>query len=354
VKIDFKHIHTVKWRLADGTIKTYYRLGRGKGAITLDGKPGTPEFLASYQEATAKRKLDNERTTDTLLDDYVDSAHFNGVLRPRTQSDYKKLGEKFRAEFGAVPIVFWKDPRSRQKLRKFRDRIFVRSPRQADYMWSFMSAVFSLAVDDGELAINPCHHGGRLYAGTRVEKIWSQDQIDAMLKVEDYTHLHLPLMIGLWTGLHQGDILKLDWSEYDGEFLRVNQRKGRRHGQAPKILEVPVAPPLRELLDKERLDIGPICRSSEGKPWTSSGFRSSWQKCAIAAKVHKQVTFNDLRGTAVTRLYASGVEKKDIGIFTGHKDAEINVILERHYLHREQREEGRVAIQKLAAKYPKL
>jgi hypothetical protein len=29
-------------------------------------------------------------------------------------------------------------------------------------MWSFMSAVFSLAVDDGELAINPCHHGGRL------------------------------------------------------------------------------------------------------------------------------------------------------------------------------------------------
>jgi integrase len=131
----------------------------------------------------------------------------------------------------------------------------------------------------------------------------------------------------------------------------VNQRKGRRHGHATKILEVPVVPWLRALLNKERLDIGPICRSSEGKPWTASEFRSSWQKCAIAAGVHRKVTFNDLRGTAVTRLFASGVDKNDIGIFTGHKDAEINPILERHYLYREQRAEGLVAIEKLDARF---
>jgi hypothetical protein len=39
------------------------------------------------------------------------------------------------------------------------------------------------------------------------------------------------------------------------------------------------------------------------------------------------------------------------GIFTGHRDAEINEILERHYLHREQREEGLAAIEKLQAKF---
>jgi hypothetical protein len=46
-------------------------------------------------------------------------------------------------------------------------------------MWSFMSAVFSLAVDAGELAVNPCACGGRLYDGTRIE-IWSPEQIDAI------------------------------------------------------------------------------------------------------------------------------------------------------------------------------
>jgi hypothetical protein len=45
------------------------------------------------------------------------------------------------------------------------------------------------------------------------------------------------------------------------------------------------------------------------------------------------------------------VPKKDIGIFTGHRDAEINDILERHYLHREQRPEGIAAIEKLQAKF---
>jgi integrase len=155
-------------------------------------------------------------------------------------------------------------------------------------------------------------------------------------------------MIALWTGLHQGDILKLDWCEYDGTFLRVNQRNGRRHGHKPKILEVPIAPELKAVLDTERLDIGPICRSSEGKPWTANGFRSSWQK---AANVHRQVMFNDFRGTPVTRLYSSGVPKKDIGIFTGHRDAEINEILERHYPHREQRTEGIAVIEKPQAKF---
>jgi hypothetical protein len=53
-------------------------------------------------------------------------------------------------------------------------------------MWSFMSAVFSLAVDDGGLAVNPRLRGGRLYDGTSVEKIWSQTQIDATLKVDGY------------------------------------------------------------------------------------------------------------------------------------------------------------------------
>jgi hypothetical protein len=42
------------------------------------------------------------------------------------------------------------------------------------------------------------------------------------------------------------------------------------------------------------------------------------------------------------------VPKKDIGIFTGHRDAEIN---DSHYLHREQRTEGIAAIEKLQAKF---
>ncbi|HEY1542157.1 MAG TPA: hypothetical protein VGG01_07095 [Xanthobacteraceae bacterium] len=44
-----------------------------------------------------------------------------------------------------------------------------------------------------------------------------------------------------------------------------------------------------------------------------------------------------------------GVGPKQIGIFTGHTDAEVNDILRRHYLHRDARAEGIKAIEALFA-----
>jgi integrase len=213
------------------------------------------ELLDAYahcadRQATEKKKTD-ERTTDELIDDYFDSGHFLHKLAPRTQDDYRKMGVKFQAKFGDVPVVFWKDPRSKKKLRKWRDKLAIASACQADYMWSFMSAVFGLAVSDGELSVNPCAKGGRLYDGSRVEVIWTSPQVGAFLHQRRYADMHLPLLIGLWTGQREGDILRLKWSAYDGAVIRLKQRKGQRRGKkknAAAIVVIPVAGPLRRHL----------------------------------------------------------------------------------------------------------
>jgi WD40-like Beta Propeller Repeat len=96
---------------------------------------------------------------------------------------------------------------------------------------AFDIAVFRLAVEDGELSVNPCAKGGRLYDGSRVEVIWSSPQVGAFLHQRRFAHIHLPLLIGLWTGQREGDILRLKWSAYDGQVIRLKQRKGRRRGK---------------------------------------------------------------------------------------------------------------------------
>jgi integrase len=53
-----------------------------------------------------------------------------------------------------------------------------------------------------------------------------------------------------------------------------------------------------------------------GTPWTSDAFRAAWGKaCAKAGVVG--VTFNDLRGTAVTRLALVGCTDAEIASITG-------------------------------------
>ena len=63
---------------------------------------------------------------------------------------------------------------------------------------------------------------------------------------------------------------------------------------------------------------GPIIVTSTiGRPWTPEGFRAQFsvacKKAGIAC-----LTFNDLRGTAVTRLALVGCTEPEIGTITGH------------------------------------
>ena len=57
-------------------------------------------------------------------------------------------------------------------------------------------------------------------------------------------HLHLPLLLALWTGQRQGDLLRLPWSAYDGAIIRLQQSKSK-----PPRVQVPVGAPLKAALD---------------------------------------------------------------------------------------------------------
>jgi hypothetical protein len=74
--------------------------------------------------------------------------------------------------------------------------------------------------------------------------------------------------------------------------------------------------------------------NSDGEPWTEDGFRSSFFKARDRLGI-VGVTFNDLRGTAVTRLAIAGCEVPEIASITGHSLKDVHAILDAHYLHRD-------------------
>jgi hypothetical protein len=72
-----------------------------------------------------------------------------------------------------------------------------------------VAIAWTTSVDRGLAAANPWARGGRLYRGSRAEKIWT-DADEAMFLERAPAHLHLALMLALWTGQRQGDLLRLE------------------------------------------------------------------------------------------------------------------------------------------------
>jgi integrase len=143
-------------------------------------------------------------------------------------------------------------------------------------------------------------------------------------------------------------MLRLTWSAYDGKHIRLRQSKtGVR-------VQIPVGLPLKVALDDAfKTKRSPtILLNSDGKPWTPDGFRASWLKARNKAGV-SEVTFNDLRGTAVTRLALVSCSEAEIATLTGHKLGDVRAILDAHYLSRDP-SLGESAIHKLELGYAKL
>ena len=92
--------------------------------------------------------------------------------------------------------------------------------------------------------------------------------------------------------------------------------------------------PLKAALDAIDKRSTIILTSSEGKPWTPDGFRTSWGKACRRAGI-VGVTFNDLRGTAVTQLALCECTEAEIATITGHTLRDVRSILDAHYLHRD-------------------
>ena len=199
-------------------------------------------------------------------------------------------------------------------------------------------------------SVNVCERGGRLYESDRSEMVWTAEDIRAFCDVAAL-ELQAALLLALWTGQRQGDLLRLTWTDYDGTYIRMRQSKG--HGsKGRRRVTIPVGPPLKAALDaalKEKRSAVTILVNSFGRPWTEDGFRRSWDKAFKKASL-KDLHFHDLRGTAVTRLALSNCSVPEIASITGHSMKTVQEILDAHYLG------GRIelaesAIKKLSAVY---
>jgi integrase len=327
MRVRLKGINSITKRLADGTKRTYWYAW--KGGPPLCGEPGTPEFIASYNEAAASKKAPPTGVLLALLFRFQDSAEFQFRISPRTRRDYIKQIKRIERTFGDFPIKALDDPRATSIFLEWRDQLAQASLRQADYAYSTLSRILSWALKRRLIATNPCANGGKLYQGTRVDKVWSDEDVARFLRTAP-SYLQLAMLLAINTGQRQGDLLRLPWSAYDGKTIKLRQRKTGAY------VPIPVADTLKTALDIAPRRCPIVLTNSEGKPWSESGFQSAWGKATTRAGI-RGLTFHDLRGTSVVTLARAGCNEVEIYSITGHKPGDVQAILTAHYLPRDEK-----------------
>ena len=127
----------------------------------------------------------------------------------------------------------------------------------------------------------------------------------------------------------------LDWRD---ELAKRGRRQADYAMTVLARIEVPVAHELKRVLDATPRRATTILTTPSGLPWKTDHFRHECRAATIEAK-RDGVRFNDLRGTAVTRLADAECRPAQIACITGHSQRSIATILDtyqartRHQVH---------------------
>jgi integrase len=312
-----------------GVFKTY---GKGKpyyyawrGGPPLKGQPGSPEFIASYNEAIENRRTPDDGRFRSLVAQYRASGDYTG-LADSTRKNWGPWLDRIADYFGDLRIAQFDRPEKiRPIIRKWRNG-YADKPRSADYGLQVLSRVLSHGVDPlGKIAGNPCEGIKQLYTGDRSEIIWTDADI-TQAKRPNSPEIGHAVDLAAASGLRLGDLLRVCWSHVgeDAIIMKTGKSRGR------KEVIIPLYDGLREVLGRIPKRSTTILTSSRKRPWTEDGFGSSFNKAKAKASIVDGLHFNDLRGTAATKFYIAGLEMRVIAEIMGWEEEYVTKIIRRY------------------------
>lgn len=248
-------------------------------------------------------------------DDYL-------LLAERTRDDYRRRLSIVSLKLGDARLREL-SPRVVQALK----RSLAPTPVQANRVCAVFRLLMSFGVREGFIASNPAR-SFKQYRERPRRQVWSHGEEARFLAVCG-REIALAYLLAVYTAQRQGDVLRLPWSAYDGEVIRLRQ------GKTGAELEIPVAARLRRALDEAPRASPVICVRADGRPWAADHFRHVFARAVSRARLQDR-RFQDLRRTAVVRLAEAGCTVPEVASITGHSMDTCHRIIER-YLPRTRR-----------------
>ena len=357
------HNVTKMLRGLDGKpISSESHTNRGKNAAIAALARWRGELLAAESETEAAEARSASLSGVTLgeyLNAYLDGLKASHSVERSTMTAYQASARKVAEALGSVEVT----ELSREQVQEWESRLLNvdgLSPRSVTKHHRLLSQALKAAVENGQLAANPCE-GVRLPKKHREQPhAMTKDAANELLgtlAAMPQKRAVAAARIALTSGLRVGEVCALTWADVDADtgVLRVNKAVGMGGGgayvKAPKnpysVRDVPITPQLRAALDARRAEVMAeaeglgvlptpeqlascyVIGGLDGRYPTPSVVSREWGQLrdllGITDANGNPLKFHDLRHTFATIAVQSGADIKSVSAIMGHADASMTL-----------------------------
>lgn len=295
-------VKTVRKRLADGTVKVYRY---------------DPEEKRRREQAEAQR-----RPFSKIAEAYYASPEYK-TLSPMWRHQSKYYIGMIVDELDWMTYTVLNGREARGRFYKFRDDM-ADEPAKADKAMSVLRRLLNFAYERGNLGVDANHAlkiGKLVPSGrSRREHVWTEELEAALLAVASPATSRA-FRGALYTGLRRSDLIGLRWGKhYDGRWIVVTPSKTLKKTSAEVHLPVYELPHLQGLIDELPRCSPFMFTTDAGNGWSPTNLYDKFREATARDETFadEDLTWHDIRGTTVTRLYVAGCSDAEVASITGH------------------------------------
>jgi integrase len=335
--VRLKYLHCFRDR--HGRARYYFRYRGQRWPIPT---PGTEGFATAYDGLLAHIKanpLTSRHNVEFMpgslgwaIEKFLASPLYNDRAET-TKRNYRRVLDQLRQSYGAGLL---RDLKPRY-VRDIRNEIRAKSTTAADIAMGLISALWEFATEQLglELDADPTHGVKRVHKVTHEHEPWPPELIERFLR-EARPSLCWAVKLALYTGQRRSDLVKMKWSQFDGECIEVRQQK------TGALLLIPCHRALRAELESMPRVADTILVGERRAPLTGSSL-SVMVRRALREMGVNGYAIHGLRKNAAVALADAGCNAFEIAAITGHR----TLGMVAHYAkRRDQRRHARSAMDK--------
>jgi integrase len=203
---------------------------------------------------------------------------------------------------------------TRPRVIDIRDHLYD-SPGKCRVAMNVLNNILRHAYDRGWVDSNVAVRLGDMPPYKEIER-WSESEIDKFISTAP-VHVRDAMMLALYTGQRRSDLIRMEWSHYDGKTIHVKQRKTGIE------LWVPVHPKLKNHLDKMALRkrhdrVDRLLVNYYGQPWAGESLRCAFKRHSRKIGLEGKM-LHGVRKTTASILGEIGCTALQIMAITGHQ-----------------------------------